>query len=256
MKYFGITETGDPCFVPDWDLRLREANIIISKELTEEMIEKLIQHKDRIIFHHTVTGLGGSIFEPNVNRYEIEMNRFRMLIHGGFPLSHYVLRIDPIIPYYEETFDDIRNVLEGWKANMKVEPYLRGKGPLRCRFSILDGYNHVKDRFKAAGLPYVDEFVKFTAPIDMFKKVENFLEPYKDSFIFECCGERDVFKDFIQPIGCASYKDVEILGLNPSDYIFTSDKQRAFCHCLPKKQILGIKPERCKHQCLYCFWKD
>ena len=39
MKSIGITETYDPCFVPDWETRLLDANIIISKELSDEMIE-------------------------------------------------------------------------------------------------------------------------------------------------------------------------------------------------------------------------
>ena len=42
MKSIGITETYDPCFVPDWETRLLDANIIISKELSDEMIEKFM----------------------------------------------------------------------------------------------------------------------------------------------------------------------------------------------------------------------
>ena len=37
MKFIGITETYDPCFVPDWETRLLESNIIISKELSDEI---------------------------------------------------------------------------------------------------------------------------------------------------------------------------------------------------------------------------
>lgn len=33
MNRIGITETYDPCFVPDWEVRLLDANIVISKEL-------------------------------------------------------------------------------------------------------------------------------------------------------------------------------------------------------------------------------
>ncbi len=38
MKQIGITETFDPCFIQDWETRLLEANVIISKELTDEMV--------------------------------------------------------------------------------------------------------------------------------------------------------------------------------------------------------------------------
>jgi len=255
MKYFGITETGDPCFVPDWDIRLREANIIISKELTDEMIQKLVQHKDRIIFHHTVTGMGGSAFEPNVKDWKFESKQFIKLIESGFPIEHYVLRVDPINPYWEETLDDVIDVINTWDRIKIFDLGIDSSIPLRCRVSILDGYNHVKDRFKNHGFPYTED-INFTADFYLFEKVEKLLKPYKNKFIFESCAENRFSDEFIQSIGCASFKDIEILGLNPSDYIFTGDKQRPLCHCLPKKQILGIKPGRCAHQCLYCFWKD
>lgn len=253
MKYFGITETGDPCYVPDWETRLREANIIVSKELTDEMIEKLVLFKNRIIFHHTVTGMGGSIFEPNVKDWFHEHVQFRKLLEAGFPIEHYVLRVDPIIPYYDEALGDLFKLFETWYKFIRYD-YLYRK-PIRCRVSILDGYNHVKERFREAGLPYVDEFVKFTAPDEKFKLIEQKLEYFKDKFEFESCAENKFTNDFIQSIGCASLKDLEILGLNPNDYMFVAPKRRITCQCLPKKQILGIKPGRCNHRCLYCFWK-
>ena len=40
-----------------------DVNIIISKELSDEMIEKLLIVQDKVIFHHTVTGQGGTILD-------------------------------------------------------------------------------------------------------------------------------------------------------------------------------------------------
>ena len=31
MKQIGITETYDPCFISDWETKLQDVNIIISK---------------------------------------------------------------------------------------------------------------------------------------------------------------------------------------------------------------------------------
>jgi hypothetical protein len=70
MRKIGITETYDPCFVPDWETKLLDANIVISKELNDEMIEKLLVTQDRVICHHTVTGQGGTVLEPNVKTPE------------------------------------------------------------------------------------------------------------------------------------------------------------------------------------------
>ena len=56
----GITETSDPCFHLDLFDKLYEANIIITKNLSTKLIEKLIENKDRCILHMTVTGMGVS----------------------------------------------------------------------------------------------------------------------------------------------------------------------------------------------------
>lgn len=111
MKFIGITETYDPCFVPDWETRLLESNIIISKELSDEMIEKLLVTQDRVIFHHTVTGMGGSELEPNVKPVMQEFEQFMKLISSGFDISHYVLRLDPMMPFSPEHMIRIRCVL-------------------------------------------------------------------------------------------------------------------------------------------------
>ena len=112
MKSIGITETYDPCFVQDWETRLLDANIIISKELSDEMIEKLLITQDRVIFHHTVTGQGGTVIEPNVKPTLTEFNQFKKLIERGFPISHYVLRIDPICPFSSTEMERVVNVLQ------------------------------------------------------------------------------------------------------------------------------------------------
>lgn len=79
MKQIGITETYDPCFVSDWETKLLDVNIIISKELSDEMIEKLLIVQDKVIFHHTVTGQGGTILEPGVKHQNSNLNNLKNL---------------------------------------------------------------------------------------------------------------------------------------------------------------------------------
>lgn len=54
----GITESGEIAFNLDAFDNLRNANIIITKRLTDKLIEKLIENKDKIILHLTCTGMG------------------------------------------------------------------------------------------------------------------------------------------------------------------------------------------------------
>lgn len=251
MKSIGITETYDPCFVPDWETRLLDANIIISKELSDEMIEKLLITQDRVIFHHTVTGFGGSEFEPGVKTPEFEFAQFKKLIERGFPISHYVLRVDPILCFSVKHMKNVLNVLDMWKDFMKTQDT-----KLRCRVSIVDMYDHVRKRIKEQ-INFDVPWSGFHADKVVFEYVNNRLKQYTDTFEFEACAETQqrMPSDFIHYCGCASFADLLILGKDVSEYGYPDKKQRQECQCLAKKQILSVKPGRCAHQCLYCFWK-
>ena len=83
----------------------------------------------------------------------------------------------------------------------------------------------------------------------------DILSNFKDIFVFESCAEQKFSTNLVTQIGCASYADLTILGVDISEYGQPENKQRGDCMCLAKKQILNVKPARCKHQCLYCFWK-
>lgn len=251
MKQIGITETFDPCFVPDWETKLLDANIIISKELTDEMIEKLLIVQDKVIFHHTVTGFGGTEFEPGVKLPEVEFVQFKKLIERGFPLSHYVLRVDPILCFSESHMKTVLVVLDMWKSYLITQDTT-----LRCRISIVDIYDHVRQRLKDEA-NFEVPWQGFHAPKVVFDHVINSLKPYTDIFDFEACAETQqrMPSDFIHYCGCASYADLMLLDKEISEYGYPEKGQRKECMCLAKKQILGVKPGRCQHRCAYCFWK-
>ena len=111
---WGITENCDPAFELGIFDNLYKGNTIITKRLTEPLIEKLVEHKDKIILHFTVTGMGGSKVEPFVPTLEKSVSMFKKLIDGGFPVSHVVLRIDPIVPT-EKGFQTALSVLDAFK---------------------------------------------------------------------------------------------------------------------------------------------
>ena len=91
----------------------------------------------------------------------------------------------------------------------------------------------------------------------MFARAAKIMSEYIDYFDFECCAEPGFAPyNFISQMGCASQLDIFILRLHEHDYGQPEKKQRGDCMCLAKKQILNVKPRRCPHGCLYCFWKD
>jgi len=98
MFKIGVTERGDAGLDFSWIDKLYSANIIISKNLNDTLIDNLIKNKDKIIFHMTCTGYGNTILEPNVPNVLYNRKQIDKLIDLGFPVKQIVLRIDPIIP--------------------------------------------------------------------------------------------------------------------------------------------------------------
>lgn len=238
----GVTESNEIAFNLDAFDRLYKGNIIITKRLTDKLIEKLIEHKDKIILHLTCTGMGGTRIEPFVPTLEETYNKFIKLIEGGFSISHVVLRIDPIVP-----------TKKGIETAMSVLKRFRGLGIDRVRISFLDNYKHVRKRFKEIGVELYNG--EFHAPLKERLKCLTTIKYCAEECGYEtveACGEPG-----IDSIPCISQKDIDILGLTDEITLEGSAEQRKSCGCPANKtSLFKGKPERCLHKCLYCYWKD
>lgn len=240
QQRIGITEAGEVSFDLSVFDRLYKGNIIITKRLTDKLIDKLVEHQDKIILHITCTGYGGTVLEPLVPTVEQTYEKFSQLISKGFPISHVVLRIDPCIPT-EKGKERMVNVVEAFKDS----------GIQRVRFSVLDVYKHVKERFTDKGLPIPYE--TFHAPLQDRMELYSILQAYGSNYRFdvEACGEPG-----IDSISCLSQKDIDILGLQNEITLVGNKEQRTSCHCpVNKTELLRGKPHQCNNACLYCFWK-
>ena len=228
----GITEASEVSFNLDVFDRLYDANIIITKRLTNALIDKLVQNKDKIILHLTVTGWGGSELEPFVPN---------MYYKRGFPIEQCVLRIDPIIPT-EKGIDSMFGVVRTFSDT----------GIQRVRFSVLDMYDHVKKRFKEKDIAL--PFETFHAPLEIRKSIYKLLVDFGREYKFEveACAEPG-----IESVPCLSQKDIDILGLTDKIKLIGNKGQRSNCGCpINKTSLFKTKPERCLQKCLYCFWAD
>jgi DNA repair photolyase len=239
----GTCEAGEIAFNLDAFDRLYKGNIIITKRLTDKLIEKLIENSDKIIFHCCVTGMGGTRIEPFVPTLEETYNKFIKLIEGGFPISHVVLRVDPIVP-----------TKKGIETAMSVLRRFRGLGIDRVRISFLDNYKHVKERFKEENIDILYDG-KFHAPLKDRLKWLTAIKYCAEECEYgnvEACGEPG-----IESISCLSQRDIDILGLTDEITLEGSAEQRTSCGCSANKsELLRVKPHRCEHKCLYCYWRD
>ena len=238
----GITESGEIAFNLEAFDRLYDGNIIITKRLTNAVNEKLVEHQDKIILHLTVTGMGGSRIEPFVPKAEETYKKLVELLENGFPISHVVLRVDPIVP-----------TEKGIETALGVITAFSGLGIKRLRFSFLDNYKHVKKRFKEEGIAelYGGEF---HAPLELRQEYAKKIEEVAHDGGFEtveACGEPG-----IESVSCLSQRDVDILGLTDKITLEGSAEQREGCGCpANKSELLRIRPHQCENKCLYCYWR-
>lgn len=251
LEYFGATETFDPALDFSWVSNLKVGNIIITKNLSDKLMDTLLLDgvMDKCILHLTCTGMGGSILEPNVPDLDYNVNQLRMLLSLGFPIEQVVIRISPIIPTHK-----------GIQTALKVLDAFDEFDIKRIRFSTINMYNHVKDRFRVEGIP--NPYESYSCPQYMRDNLIKAMCEYygvttNDTWNKDICAEIDLRDMTLSKVACVSQKDVDILGINNKIELIGSGKQRSSCMCPDnKRQIIRRKPGRCSHNCKYCYWKD
>ena len=270
MTEVGITERGDAALDDSWVPWVYEKNlpaILITKNAP--LLEQ--NHPDifskNVIIHATCTGLGETIFEPNVH----SSNIFAWL--RELPkeyLSKIVLRVDPIcIPLLAYDKDIAVPKETTIKTENKDHTYIPSRLymsllqlyfdiavelGLRVRISFMDLYGHVLARF--LDKPDLYNFLKDSYKGDLHYPLEDrleFLNLIKTDFPsidFEVCGEPG-----IPCTGCVSVKDLKILNVYNPDEVIPFGEQRPACCCLAAKKELLDNKHPCGHNCIYCYWK-
>lgn len=268
----GITERGDAAcdfaWVDKCEKHEVDGAVIITKKLTKEVRDnllKLYKNGFPLILHATITGYGGSNMEPNVWEYEKSVKALKTLINNGFPISHIVIRIDPMFPG-----------IFGMQWVKKLMYHLQEQGlfetgnGIRFRMSIYDEYPHVRERVKKLNLSpmYNGSFQPSRSMIDhLVASLHDIREtlnalPNTTVPVFETCAEdmlsREYPQEYIQR-GCISETDLEIMGFNPEIIRLYKDENkqnRQGCHCLAIKTELLTERKQCPHGCIYCYWKN
>ncbi len=251
----GVTERGDAGIDWSWYDKLSSGDydgaILITKMANKGFIERVLdlyRTFPHLIVHGTCTGWGGSWLEPNVPAAALQMHALKILVSRGFPVDNLVLRLDPIIP----TEEGIRN------AEMVLDWASKFNGLARIRISVLDEYNHVKNRLIAAGhKPFYGN--AFQPDWEMKRNVIEMLQRWPQLH-FETCAEDWLASaprlDNVIGCGCVSIRDLELMGIKLDRLYDENMQNRNGCHCLACKAELLDQKKRCPNQCLYCYWRD
>ena len=246
---FGITERGDAGLDLSWQNRLNAVvgAIIISKSASKEFEQALLKHKNKCIYHATCTGLGGTIFEPNVPPVQEKLKHIWRLIDQGFPKKQIIIRIDPLMPFsWLETMEKHLGIKDYILKLKEILQFAEENGIYSIRYSYLDFYKSTIKRLSK--LP-----VKFNSNGIQEKDFIR-LNEINNNLIYSACAEFKVPKE--EKVGCISNEDLKRLGLE-NQYMFTGNSlQRYGCLCPKQKLELLNKNYQCEHKCIYCYWND
>ena len=258
-KYkIGATDGGDAGIDLSWVDKLSKVDgaVVIAKCVAPDFYDAVIANKDKLVVHATCTGYGGSVLEPNVPSPHEQFQAVMALVKDGrFPKEKVTIRVDPIIP-----------TTKGIKTAEGVIKMFMNVGFSRFRVSIIDMYPHVRERFKQAGLPLIfgesgfsPSKAQVSAVDEMLKNVSEYWKSLIDRELFadvlriESCAEPGLTN--VIPCGCVSDYDLKLLGLTEDSAANNVGYQRPTCLCYSGKTELLKSNNRCKHGCLYCFWK-
>lgn len=216
-----------------------DAAVLITKKITHSFIREAIRFKNKVIVHVTCTGLGNTIFEPNVPDYKDQIDRALVMVRYGFPKDQIIIRFDPIIP-----------VPDGIYFADSTIRYAESNDFHKFRVSIIDMYPHVANRFNSIGLGV--PFKGFKPPAINIEHVSDMLRRHSSSYITTCAEDIPG----IESTGCISGEVLDILGIKYDESITSSLKNnRQGCKCLKCKTELLSNRQPCPNNCLYCYWK-
>lgn len=244
MRCIGITERGDAALDLSWKDWVKYENkaILITKDfyklytyLKNEIIAGWFNPKN-IIVHATVTGMAGSLMEPNVPQCLWDVIN---TAKTELELADLILRVDPVIPT-EEGIKLALGVINSWTPNWENP---------RVRISFIDNYYHIRDR--GVELPWNTLHAPMNLRMSAYNKIREVCE--HKGFQLEICGEPG-----FDCTGCVSTRDLEAFSvLGDPEYDSKSvGYQRNACACLAIKRELLNNRHPCAHGCLYCYWKD
>jgi len=193
--------------------------------------------KHKVVVHVSCTGFGGKAVELGVQPAAWTRERYDLLA-GIVGAERTVLRVDPIIP-----------TAKGVATAEGVLRLFEDSAVQRVRWSLMDMYRHVADRFSQADLPHPYQG-RFSPSTEDRIRAQEMLARWTHRYRLESCAESGGFG-----LGCISGRDTDAVGLDEA-ILQGSAGQRKECLCPGNKTELLSKPKRCGHQCLYCYWKD
>ena len=210
------------------------ANLIKLKELRDTL-----EGYDQIYLHLSITGMGGTVLEPNIPEWKEVVKLLQELIKFVKGAKRFSWRFDPVV-YLEKNGEEFTN----YPVFSEILPYMAELGITVCRTSFLSPYKKVIKRLGIAGFKIVSisqERIK-----EIFDELSQKGRDYGVTLLYCSMDDFEV----------SSCIDGRLLTeLHPAKKVcdLKKDKgQRARCGCTESLDI-GWYSMKCLNGCLYCY---
>ena len=222
-------------------------------------LRKLLETKIPKLIHFSITGLGGTEYEPGVMKYNDLLDRIQDYIKQGLDPECVTIRIDPIVPGVTKESDIEAIVKRASEMGIK-----------RIRFSVMDAYPKTIEAMEEKGLNYDFETYyginnnpkykskyNFNAKKAHLDKIADFMLSLKDKYdiTLGTCAE-PLVREGIKRDGCLSVAAVNnMLGTSIVDKGTANNGSRKLCSCYGGKSDALAYASSCASHCIYCYAK-
>ncbi len=242
-------KSGDPCLkLDELKQKITDINIINTKHLTDDFIGFCLQNKNKVFLHVNITGMGETIFEPNIPSVKKTFTQLKKLIDLGFQQKQILVVVNPVLPN--------ENGLKALKLLLRVFTEFK---PLRLRYvrfttlsyrkiDVGGSKTYVISNNNINKRPEIRQVMKYiTNASTFFKEYNNLLRDYKSIITID---KGDEYLIGVRELITFNLKNEWIDENNERTKLITYEKNNRF---KPQLNLISDKKAiRCANKCLLC----
>lgn len=207
-------------------------------------LKNLLEYKIPKLIHFSITGLGGTKWEPGVMKYNDLLDRIQEFIKQGLDPEMVTVRIDPIVPGVT-LISDVENIVRR-ASEMGIK---------NIRFSVMDQYSTTKKFMEELGYDYSKFYdsKSLHARPEILQSIENKMLELKNKYGVSMSTCAEPFNvEGISKEACLSVAAINNM-LGTSIPETATGKQRQLCSCYGGKTDLLRYDNKCASSCIYCY---
>ena len=237
-----VNSFNDKEYTVDLDPEKVHSIVLWSKDFSNVLKHPGLLENYKLYFQYTITGRGGSQFEPNVPSWHQSIEKLSRLAnrYGGDAINW---RFDPL---FVEKGHEFKKLVSAFQT---IAQHVATIGVTRCTISFIEFYGKVKNRLNDRKI-YLDELSEDTK-IELSQQIVDCAKTL--GLKVHMCAQE--FESKVNGGDCLGCIDGHILtDLYGGKVSLAKDSsQRKLCKCTKSIDIGSYKNQPCEFKCAYCY---